>query len=834
MSENDSEVRAHDGIENENEAVERAFLSRAGQIAVACLLFFPATIAAVSFHFVVMRWLRQKWMVAVMIATLLSVCLLFGLRGVVVGLQGAGFAYDSGEFWWGLLWLYVLVGALVGVWAGMAPYPMLHYQLRVSPHIRELKGAGDWKSRFSYRRAPWEAMNRRARLKALKAGVAAENGSVPLGVEEPLSDNPLSQTDEIVARTPTEANLGMVMTGGSGAGKTTTLKSMLYAEVSTGSVKHIAYMDLKGDKALAADIAAMCKENGYQFYHVSQGRLNEYDIPLSDGMCSYDPLATGGVQRAGTVLNLRVWTEESDKYRSDMQEFLNALFTLFDAVDPKDVPLVRWERGMVQAVEDACNIDAFRQLVDAAKGTDAYEAGAGVYRKLSRGADLAAQASAVAGKMRALSMSAFGPHLSANPYDYHMIDIARDTADDAPPCVILFTVPSGADKETARTLGALFFSDMARVMDHRQRHGEKSPLSLYCDEFQEIPITFVTPLLEKGRSAGLRTTLAAQSFSHIVTAAPGNGEAYLTTVCDTISSFLVCSGAGGDSAERVAGIAGKGKRAAWRRTNDNQTHMFSLNFLNRKNQNVTEDASEDWFTPPELFTRLVSPKPDNGFRSEAVYLVKGGAPEGVGWRERRRRRREAGSTGGVWVRKVRLIPPDQVLADSYNKAAADRALAVNVARFEEIRAAVGGGESARVDSGALPSPGDGRASGGSQGRKRRGKRGGRAHGGGQSANSAAGGAPVSSAGGGGVAPVGGLPGTRPAGSSPGSAPVSVLPGATVGGLPGVPSAAPAAVGGSDGGSSVSPDGGAGSVSSVSPDGVVASTGGAPVRRGLRR
>lgn len=843
MSDSENDVRAHDGIENENEAVERAFLSRAGQIAVACLLFFPATIAAVGFHFVVMRWLRQKWTVAVMIAALLSVALLFGLRGVVMGLQSAGFAYDSGEFWWSLLWLYVLVGALVGVWAGMVPYPMLHYQLRVSPHIRELKGAVDWKSRFSYRRAPWEAMNRRARVKALKAGVAAENGSVPLGVEEPLSDNPLSQTDEIVARTPTEANLGMVMTGGSGAGKTTTLKSMLYAEVSTGSVKHIAYMDLKGDKALAADIAAMCKENGYQFYHVSQGRLNEYDIPLSDGMCSYDPLATGGVQRAGTVLNLRVWTEESDKYRSDMQEFLNALFTLFDAVDPKDVPLIRWERGMVQAVEDACNIDAFRQLVDAAKGTDAYEAGAGVYRKLSRGADLAAQASAVAGKMRALSMSAFGPHLSANPYDYHMIDIARDTADDAPPCVILFTVPSGADKETARTLGALFFSDMARVMDHRQRHGEKSPLSLYCDEFQEIPITFVTPLLEKGRSAGLRTTLAAQSFSHIVTAAPGNGEAYLTTVCDTISSFLVCSGAGGDSAERVAGIAGKGKRAAWRRTNDNQTHMFSLNFLNRKNQNVTEDASEDWFTPPELFTRLVSPKPDNGFRSEAVYLVKGGAPEGVGWRERRRRRREAGSTGGVWVRKVRLIPPDQVLGDSYNKAAADRALAVNVARFEEIRAAVGGTASSPVVNAPLDAPaGGGQA--GSSGRKRRGKRGGRAHGGGQSTNNAAGGAPVSSAGGGGVAPVGGasaapatgggLPGTRPAGSRSGAS-VSVLPGVPVGGLPGVPSAASAA-GGAEAGSSASPDGVAGSVSSVSPDG--GGAGGsnvvAPVRRGLRR
>ena len=820
MSENDSEVRAHDGIENENEAVERAFLSRAGQIAVACLLFFPATIAAVCFHFVVMRWLRQKWTVAVMIAALLSVALLFGLRGVVVGLQGAVFAYDSGEFWWGLLWLYVLLGALVGVWAGMVPYPMLHYQLRVSPHIRELKGAGDWKSRFSYRRAPWEAMNRRAHMKALKAGVAAENGSVPLGVEEPLSDNPLSQTDEIVARTPTEANLGMVMTGGAGAGKTTTMKSMLYAEVSTGSVKHIAYMDLKGDKALAADIAAMCKENGYQFYHVSQGRLNEYDIPLSDGMCSYDPLATGGVQRAGTVLNLRVWTEESDKYRSDMQEFLNALFTLFDAVDPKDVPLIRWERGMVQAVEDACNIDAFRQLVDAAKGTDAYEAGVSVYRKLSRGADLAAQASAVAGKMRALSMSAFGPHLSANPYDYHMIDIARDTADDAPPCVILFTVPSGADKETARTLGALFFSDMARVMDHRQRHGEKSPLSLYCDEFQEIPITFVTPLLEKGRSAGLRTTLAAQSFSHIVTAAPGNGEAYLTTVCDTISSFLVCSGAGGDSAERVAGIAGKGKRAAWRRTNDNQTHMFSLNFLNRKNQNVTEDASEDWFTPPELFTRLVSPKPDNGFRSEAVYLVKGGAPEGVGWRERRRRKREAGSTGGVWVRKVRLIPPDQVLGDSYNKAAADRALAANRARFEEIRAAVGGGESARVDAGVLPSPGDGRASGGSQGRKRRGKRGGRAHGGGQASpgvtvSEIAPSSPTATTlPGVSPSPGGGLPGTRPAGGSTGGSPAAVLPGVPVGGLPGTVPA-----GGSTG---------------SAPVGSGGSAGGAPVRRGLRR
>ena len=203
-----------------------------------------------------------------------------------------------------------------------------------------------------------------------------------------------------------------------------------------------------------------------------------------------------------------------------------------------------------------------------------------------------------------------------------------------------------------------------------------------------------------------------------------------------------------------------------------------------------------------------------------MYLVKGGAPEGVGWRERRRRKREAGSTGGVWVRKVRLIPPDQVLGDSYNKAAADRALAVNVARFEEIRAAVGGGESARVDSGALPSPGDGRASGGSQGRKRRGKRGGRAHSGGQSSP---GSAPESGAPTGGVAsasPAGGLPGTRPTGSSSGSAPASALPGVPVGGLPGtVPTGGPVA-GSSDGSSPTVGSGGP--------------VGGAPVRRGLRR
>lgn len=193
-----------------------------------------------------------------------------------------------------------------------------------------------------------------------------------------------------------------------------------------------------------------------------------------------------------------------------------------------------------------------------------------------------------------------------------------------------------------------------------------------------------------------------------------------------------------------------------------------------------------------------------------MYLVKGGAPEGVGWRERRRRRREAGSTGGVWVRKVRLIPPDQVLGDSYNKAAADRALSANRARFEEVRAAVGGGESARVDSGVLPSPGDGRASGGSQGRKRRGKRGGRAHGGGQSSPTATGvgtapSSPTVSAALPSVSPspVGGLPGTRPAGGSSGSAPASVLPGVPVGGLPGTV-----------------PTGG--------------SAGGAPVRRGLRR
>ncbi len=71
-----------------------------------------------------------------------------------------------------------MAGVLVGAWwaCGLA-WPQIYVALPVaceSPHIRELKGAGTGKSRFSYR-FPWEAMNRRARLKALKAGVAAEN-----------------------------------------------------------------------------------------------------------------------------------------------------------------------------------------------------------------------------------------------------------------------------------------------------------------------------------------------------------------------------------------------------------------------------------------------------------------------------------------------------------------------------------------------------------------------------------------------------------------------------------------------------------------------------------
>ncbi len=156
-------------------------------------------------------------------------------------------------------------------------------------------------------------------------------------------------------------------------------------------------MDLKADK-VNADIAAMCKRKRIPARQAERVRHS---------VVGWHVFVATRWQRAacsasGTVLNpVRVDRVESDKHRSDMQGSSERALR-FDAADPKDVPLIRRERGMAGrggrkvTLTRSVNWWMRRWARTRARGWRWR------YWKPSRGADLAAQAScAPVGKMRA-------------------------------------------------------------------------------------------------------------------------------------------------------------------------------------------------------------------------------------------------------------------------------------------------------------------------------------------------------------------------------------------------------------------------------------------------
>lgn len=697
----------------ENDRAEEYVESRVGSFVLVMAVLFPATVVAYVFYRVVMRWARQRFLVALLVGAVLTVVDAVALRGALAVFPELTInnAVTAG-FWWSVLVVYCLAAAPLGLLAGLVVYGSYYYTIRTSPHLREVPTPTDWRSTFVFRRSPWEYFKYRAKLKRLRAGDANTADGTALGIEDRMRDID-DITDEIVIRTNAQKNLGTLLVGGTGAGKTTTILTQVYNELNQGSDSHHVIIDLKGDNELAATLAKWCSERGIGFYHFAPGGLRDYDVPFSPGIASYDPLAAGGAQRAGTIVGMRVWSDASDLYRNLTMEYLNSLFSLIEVADPAECPSVVWDQGGVALVKSATDKVAFEELVNSAQGTRVGAEAVEVLRKLKRNSSggMGDQIGHVAGMMRTLLTSAYGDHMVRNSVDANHIDLAKLTEDGAPQSVILFSISSGADRELGRYFGSLILNDLARVMDIRQRTGQKNPLYVYVDEFQVVPVDFIKPLIEKGRSARIYSLWAAQSLEHIATASSEQGEAYLNAVIDTVSCFIICAGSSGTSGERAASIAGKDYVPHYRRTNANQTHVYSLNFLNRKNNLVGEELREGYVTPPAWFTNLSIPTKDNGWKATAVYMVKGAAPKP--------RRRFGGaaplarSRGGVWARKVRLVPVDAVLEEVYTIEARRGARARNVAEADRLEAEARAAEDARAGVKAV------RADGGAKRRRPR-------------------------------------------------------------------------------------------------------------------
>jgi hypothetical protein len=431
---------------------------------------------------------------------------------------------------------------------------------------------------------------------------------------------------------------------------TITLLSLINNDIQRGAP--VIVIDFKRSPELASKIASWTKEAGGNFYHFVNGSPKSYDVKNSPGQAYYDPLRNGSATaKADMVLGMREYDTASAVYKAAMQQLLQVLFAMLKYADRSKAPSIRWNDGGIYQVASAVTGSNLTELASACEGTP-IQAEAEAIDIQSKGKTQIRHAmEELQGQIRTIVASEYGRWLKQSD-DAANIDLFEMTKGSGN--VILFSLNSDAEPDFARYIGAMILSDLTGVSAKRRNQKLTNQVMVYVDEFQAVPPTSVTSLLEKSRESRVAMTLAQQSFEQIIASSERNGEAYLLSILDTCSNFIVHNGATEDSAERLSKILGKKWVTSYRQSNQNQSSFLSTNWSNKRNATIQTSEEERWVFEPRQFMSLSSPDKNNGFKSTAVIINK--TSSDPFFKDR---------TGGATARTVWMIPNKKVIQEYY-------------------------------------------------------------------------------------------------------------------------------------------------------------------------
>lgn len=431
---------------------------------------------------------------------------------------------------------------------------------------------------------------------------------------------------------------------------TITLLSLINNDIQHGAP--VIVIDFKRSPELASKLAAWTKDAGGNFYHFVNGSPKSYDVKNSPGQAFYDPLRNGSpTAKADMVLGMRDYDTASAVYKAAMQQLLQVLFAMLKYADREKAPSIAWDAGGVYQVASAVTGSNLTELASACEGTP-IQADAEAIDQLSRGKTQIRHAmDELQGQIRTIVASEYGRWLkqSEEGANIDLFEMTKGTGN-----VILFSLNSDAEPDFARYVGAMILSDLTGVSAKRRNQKLTNQVNVYVDEFQAVPPTSVTSLLEKSRESRVAMTLAQQSFEQIIASSEKNGEAYLLSILDTCSNFIVHNGATEDSAERLSKILGKKWVTSYRQSNQNQSSFLSTNWGNKRNSTVMTSEEERWVFEPRQFMSLSSPDKNNGYKSTAVIVNK--TSSDPIFKDR---------TGGATARTVWMIPDQKVIQEYY-------------------------------------------------------------------------------------------------------------------------------------------------------------------------
>lgn len=614
-------------------------------IVALALVFFPAFILGWGYYGLI-RFFKQKMSV---IATTVVIVDIIAIAYWYFGKAWENILYvldnisQIKEVWVNLLPAVIPINLIIGGFFGLLIVFVQIRQIKNNPH--KLKLEGSWLYNFKFRRTPWQVLRRKQTIKGLKEGHYSNDEKAPLGLDE-------ENGDKIAYRYNSEAVRQTLISGAAGSGKTITMLSMIHNDIQAG--KPVIVTDFKRSPELASKIASWAKANGRDFYHFVNGDPEKYDVNDSPGQAFYDALINGGASKADMVLGMREYDTAAEVYKSSMRQLLQVLFQMLRHADRSKAPNIDWDHGGIYQVASAVTGGNFTDIVGACEGTPIQKNAEEVEIGLrSRTSNLSKAMSELQGQMRTIVASEYGRWLRTEK-DKRNIDLYELTKDGSD-AVILFSLNSDSEKDFSKYIGSLILSDLNAVSAKRRNNGLKNQVMVYIDEFQAVPPTAVTSLLEKSRESKLAMTLSSQSYEQIIAAADKNGESYLIGILDTCSNFIVHNGATEQSATRLSQIIGKHFETVYTTSNTNEGFLFSINWFNKRNQNVQTKSEERWIAHPKKFMSLSSPNGNNDYKSTAIIINK--SPDDPLFEN---------SEGGAVFRTVWMIPNREVVNDYYN------------------------------------------------------------------------------------------------------------------------------------------------------------------------
>jgi conjugal transfer pilus assembly protein TraD len=327
--------------------------------------------------------------------------------------------------------------------------------------------------------------NRRARR--------AAPGTIVLGRDH--AGRPVSLTDH-------QLEAHALIVGASGAGKTTTLATILAQQIVRG--RPVVAIDMKGSPAFESQLATAAQAAGRRL-----------TVWRPDGPAYWNPLAHGGP----TALKDRLMSAErfsEPHYQRAAERYLQTVLTVLQAIGPDHAASLS---EVVEAMAPQRLAALARRAPPPISRRTADYLGSITPDQLSAAAGLGT-------RLALLSESLAGPYLEpaggdAGAHDGPTVDLgtALEGGD-----VVLFSLNSSTYGKLAAQLGALAIQDLTSAAGRRlQRPGgpEPVPATIALDEFSALGADNVLSLLARGREAGVSVLLATQELSDLERAARG-------------------------------------------------------------------------------------------------------------------------------------------------------------------------------------------------------------------------------------------------------------------------------------------------------------------------